>query len=89
MNGYSTLLVNTLSSGLNMNYSCTSKYFLINQIEKKNIIKMLMILDFKKYFHFELLSSIDEIIPLHVHVKIIVISKCFGVVKFCYPYPIW
>ena len=41
--------VNTLSSRLNMDYSCTSKYFLTNQIEKtrKIIIKMLMILDFK------------------------------------------
>ena len=40
----------TLSSRLNMDYSCTSKYFLTNQIEKtttKIIIKMLMILDFK------------------------------------------
>ena len=42
--------VNTLSPRLNMDYSCTSKYFLTNQIEKtttKIIIKMLMILDFK------------------------------------------
>ena len=43
--------VNTLSSRLNMDYSCTSKYFLTNQIEKKTttkiIIKMLMISDFK------------------------------------------
>ena len=43
--------VNTLSSRLNMDYSCTSKYFLTNQIEKttttKIITKMLMILDFK------------------------------------------
>ena len=42
--------VNTLSSRLNMDYSCASKYFLTNQIEKtttKIIIKMLMILDFK------------------------------------------
>ena len=42
--------VNTLSSRLNMDYSCTSKYFLTNQIEKtttKIIIKMLMILEFK------------------------------------------
>ena len=42
--------VNTLSSRLKMDYSCTSKYFLTNQIEKtttKIIIKMLMILDFK------------------------------------------
>ena len=42
--------VNTLSSRLNMDYSCTSKYFLTNQIEKtttKIIIKMLMILDFR------------------------------------------
>ena len=42
--------VNTLSSRLNMNYSCTSKYFLTNQIEKtttKIITKMLMISDFK------------------------------------------
>ena len=42
--------VNTLSSRLNMDYSCTSKYFLTNQTEKtttKIIIKMLMILDFK------------------------------------------
>ena len=42
--------VNTLSSRLNMDYSCTSKYFFTNQIEKttpKIIIKMLMILDFK------------------------------------------
>ena len=42
--------VNTLSSRLNMDYSCTSKYFLINQIENtttKIIIKMLMVLDFK------------------------------------------
>ena len=42
--------VNTLSSRLNMDYSCTSKYFLTNLIEKtttKIIIKMLMILDFK------------------------------------------
>ena len=42
--------VNTLSSRLNMDYSCTSKYFLTNQIENtttKIIIKMLMILDFK------------------------------------------
>ena len=42
--------VNTLSSRLNMDYSCTSKYFLTNKIEKtttKIIIKMLMILDFK------------------------------------------
>ena len=40
---------NTLSSRLNMDYSCTSKCFLTNQIEKttKLIIKMLMILDFK------------------------------------------
>ena len=41
----------TLSSSLNMDYSCTSKYFLTNQIEKKTttkiIIKMLMILDYK------------------------------------------
>ena len=59
MNGYSTSLihcciilhqVNTLSSRLNMDYSCTSKYFLTNQIEKttsKIIITTLMILDFK------------------------------------------
>ena len=42
--------VNTLSSRFNMDYSCTSKYFLTNQIEKtttKIITKMLMILDFK------------------------------------------
>ena len=42
--------INTLSSRLNMDYSCTSKYFLTNQIEKpttKIVIKMLMILDFK------------------------------------------
>ena len=42
--------LNTLSARLNMDYSCTSKYFLTNQIEKtttKIIIKMLMILDFK------------------------------------------
>ena len=42
--------VNTLSSRLNMDYSCTSKYCLTNQIEKtttKIIIKMLMILDFE------------------------------------------
>ena len=42
--------VNTLSSRLNMDYSCTSKYFLTNQIEKtttKIIIKRLMILDFE------------------------------------------
>ena len=42
--------VNTLSSRLNLDYSCNSKYFLTNQIEKtttKIIIKMLMILDFK------------------------------------------
>ena len=42
--------VNTLPSRLNMDYSCTSKFFLTNQIEKtttKIIIKMLMILDFK------------------------------------------
>ena len=42
--------VNTLSSRLNMDYSCTSKYFLTNQIEKattKIIIKMLMTFDFK------------------------------------------
>ena len=43
--------VNTSSSRLNMDYSCTSKYFLTNQTEKKTttkiIIKMLMILDFK------------------------------------------
>ena len=35
---------------LNMDYSCTSKYFSTNQIEKtttKTIIKMLMILDYK------------------------------------------
>ena len=40
----------TLSSRLNMDYSCTSKYYLTNQIEKtttKIIIKILMILDFK------------------------------------------
>ena len=42
--------VNTLSTRLNMDYSCTSKHFLTNQIDKtttKIIIKMLMILDFK------------------------------------------
>ena len=42
--------VSTLSSRLNMDYSCTSKYFWTNQIENtttKIIIKMLMILDFK------------------------------------------
>ena len=42
--------VNTLSSRLNMDYSCTSKYFLTNQMEKtttKTITNMLMILDFK------------------------------------------
>ena len=42
--------VNTLSSRLNMDYSCASKYFLRNQIEKnttKISIKMLMVLDFK------------------------------------------
>ena len=42
--------VNTLSSRLNMDYSCTSKYFLTNQIEKTTIniiINMFMILDFK------------------------------------------
>ena len=42
--------VNTLSSRLNMDYSCTPKYFLTNQIENtatKIITKMLMILDFK------------------------------------------
>ena len=42
--------VNTLSSRLNMDFSCTSKYFLTNQIEKTTttiIVKMLMILDFK------------------------------------------
>ena len=41
---------NTLSSRLNMDYSCNSKYFLTNQIEKtttKLIIKMLLILDFR------------------------------------------
>ena len=43
-------IANTLSSRLNMDYSCASKYFLTNQIEKKQqkiIIKMLMVLDFK------------------------------------------
>ena len=54
---FSTLLHNiapgkyiVIKVELNMNYSCTSKYFLTNQIEKattKIIIKMLMILDFK------------------------------------------
>ena len=42
--------VNTLSSRLNRDYSCASKYFLRNQIEKtttKIIIKMLMVLGFK------------------------------------------
>ena len=42
--------VNTLSSRLNMDYSCTSKYFLTNLIENttaKRIIKMLMVLDLK------------------------------------------
>ena len=42
--------VNTLSSRLNMDYSCTSKYFLTNQIDKttiKIIIKMPMISDLK------------------------------------------
>ena len=42
--------VNRLSSRLNMDYSCTSKYFLTNQIENtttKIIIKMLMIFDVK------------------------------------------
>ena len=50
-----------------MDYSCTSKYFLTNQIENtttKIIIKMLMILD----FHCDLKSSIDDIIPLHVKI---------------------
>ena len=55
-----------------MNYSCTSKYFLRNQIGKtttKIIIKMLMILDFKiKYFHCDLYSSIDDLIPLHMKI---------------------
>ena len=49
-----------------MDYSCTSKYFLTNQIEKKTtkiIIKMLIILDFKIPS-----SSIDNIIPLHVKI---------------------
>ena len=44
--------VNTLSSRLNLDYSCTSKYFLTNLIEKttrKIIIKMLVILDFRLY----------------------------------------
>ena len=43
--------VNTLSSRLTRDYSCTPKYFLKNQIEKtttKIIIKMLMILDLKR-----------------------------------------
>ena len=71
MNGYSTLLqildqVNTLSSRLNMDYSCTSQYFLTNQIEKtttKIIIQMLVILGFK------ILSlCIDDIIPVHVKI---------------------
>ena len=55
MNGYSALLhnidqVNTLSSRLKMDYSCASKYFLRNRIEKtttKIITKLLMGLDFK------------------------------------------
>ena len=44
--------VNTLSSRLNMDYSCTSKYFLTNQTENtttKIIIKMFMILDLKLF----------------------------------------
>ena len=55
-----------------MDYSCTSKYFLTNQIEKKTtikiIIKMITVLDFKN-FQCDILSSIDDII--HLHVKII------------------
>ena len=41
---------NTLSSRLNVDYSCTSKYFLTNQTENTTsniIIKMLIILEFK------------------------------------------
>ena len=49
--GYCIILhqVNTLPSRLNMDHSCTSKYFLTNLIGKtatKIITKMLMILDF-------------------------------------------
>ena len=49
--------INTLSSRLNNDYSCTSKYLLTNRIETttttKLIIKMLVISDFK-HFHCDL-----------------------------------
>ena len=49
-----------------MDNSCTSKYFLTNQIEKNNnkfkiINEMLMILDLKILSHY-------DIIPLHVKI---------------------
>ena len=62
------LQVNKLSSRLNMDYSCTSKYILTNQIEKittKIMIKMLMILDFK-ILSLWFVIDFDDLIPLHV-----------------------
>ena len=73
MNGYSTLLhyispvkciVIMVEYGLQVHF----KIFLNKSDRKKTttevIIKMLIILDFK-CFHCDLLSSIDDIIPLH------------------------
>ena len=79
--------VNTLSSRLNMDYSCTSKYFLTNQIEKtktKIIIKMLMIFDFKiltlwfviEYWWYNTLTRQNTRF-----------LNVFGEVKFCNPTP--
>ena len=48
-----------------MDYSCTSKYFLTNQIEKtttKIIIKMLMILDFILVLISILRSTINDVL---------------------------
>ena len=74
-----------MSSRSNMDYSCTSKYFLTNQIDKRTTkihIKMVMILDFVHSMAVVLLLLTFCLLLLQLWESVIVL--CFVVRYFMY-----